>query len=379
MPQDEREEATDQGATAWAVGFGRPRPSRCIHAAPSRVAAVSLVTLLGLTVYTRAHSGDAIPRQAFEHVAPSIYEIYTGASWNGGRYARSGSGSGIGIGSDGWILTAAHVIRGERNVVVVTPDGAGYDADVWRWSNLIDVGVVHVPDLVVAAAQRGDDRTLRIGDRAFLIGHPAGVLSLHDGVISGLHRSPTIDGKTTEQVQGYVQISAQANRGNSGGALVDVRGRVVRLLVERLPDHLAFSFAVPIHAAENVARRLIDDAPALLATVRGVQLRDCSGVPRRLVDELRLRSDACVIVIEVAAGTAAAAAGLRPSDVILAMNGRKVINLAQLGLEVALEVPGATATFVVSTAGVVREIEIELDQLERSCTTEWRRARAVRA
>jgi len=224
------------------------------------------------------------PGEIFDRASPGTYRVLTGARWDSQRmdYARSGSGTGFGYRGDGWILTAAHVIKDEQEVVIVSNRGVGYTATRWRWSEVIDVGVVYVPGVEVEVVPRNASREPEVGEAAYIVGYPLSVLTLQEGLISGLHRSPNVDGEPSEVLQGYVQTSAQANRGNSGGPLLNQNGEAMGLVVEVAPDAPAFTWAVPIRAAAVVADRLISDSPLELPYLGGVTVHNCGLMPREL-------------------------------------------------------------------------------------------------
>jgi serine protease Do len=266
-----------------------------------------------LDAYSRAVTAVA------ERLAPSVANL---------RLRRGGGGSAVVISPDGFLLTSAHVVAGGRGRGRASfVDGRELGFSVVGADPLSDLAVLRAdaPDLV--AAELGDAERLRVGQLVVAIGNPHGFGgSVTAGVVSALGRSlPTRSGATTRYVDNVIQTDAALNPGNSGGALADGRGRVVG--INTAVAGVGLGLAVPI----NEATRKIVGALMREGRFRRAYLGIAGGprpLPPRLVGELGRRE--CIEVVNVVEGSPAAAAGLRPEDMIVAVDGTPVEHVEDL-------------------------------------------------
>src|SRR6059036_3233181 len=252
-----------------------------------------------------------------ERLAPSIANLRVSRRVRGGRVL-DGGGSSVVITPDGFMLTSAHVVartegRGRASFV----DGRELDFEVVGSDPLSDLAVLRVDGRELVGAELGDAERLRVGQLVVAIGNPHGFTgSVTAGVVSALGRSlPTRSGANVRVVDNVIQTDAALNPGNSGGALAYGRGRVVG--VNTAVAGVGLGLAVPI----NEATRTIVGALMTDGRFRRAYLGIAGGtrpLPPRLARELDRRAG--VEVVEVVAGSPAAAAGLRPEDLIVAID-----------------------------------------------------------
>ncbi|MFL5952739.1 MAG: S1C family serine protease [Gaiellaceae bacterium] len=243
-----------------------------------------------------------------ERLAPSVANLRSG---------RAG-GSGVVISRDGFIVTSAHVVERSSHVTASFVDGREIDADVVGSDPLSDLAVLraHSDDLV--PAELGDASRLRVGQLVVAIGNPHGFAgSVTAGVVSALGRSlPTRAGRIVDNV---IQTDAALNPGNSGGALADGLGRVIG--INTAVAGVGLGLAVPVNdATRRIIGALMSDGHfrrAYLGIAGGTR-----PLPPRLARELGRQAG--VEVVEVVAGSPAAEAGLRPEDLIVAVDGEPV-------------------------------------------------------
>ena len=248
-----------------------------------------------------------------ERLAPSVANL---------RVRRGGGGSAVVISPDGFLLTSAHVVaagRGRGRASFV--DGRELDFSVVGADPLSDLAVLRADARDLVAAELGDAERLRVGQLVVAIGNPHGFGgSVTAGVVSALGRSlPTRSGANVRYVDNVIQTDAALNPGNSGGALADGRGRVVG--VNTAVAGVGLGLAVPI----NEATRKIVGALMREGRYRRAYLGIAGGprpLPPRVASELGRRE--CVEVVNVVEGSPAAAAGLRPEDMIVAVDGTPV-------------------------------------------------------
>jgi S1-C subfamily serine protease len=236
-----------------------------------------------------------------------------------------GSGSGVAISKDGFVLTSAHVVHGTDGGSATFVDGEELGLEVVGADPLSDMAVVRATGTDLAAAQLGDASRLRVGQLVVAIGNPLGFNgSVTAGVVSALGRSfPTRSGSVTRVVENVIQTDAALHPGNSGGALADASGHVVGINTAVVGPGIGqgLGLAVPINAA---TRRII---AALISEgrVRRAYL-GIAGGPRPLPPRLAAESgrDAGIEVVEVVEGSPAHRGGLRSEDLLLQIDGSNV-------------------------------------------------------
>jgi S1-C subfamily serine protease len=256
-----------------------------------------------------------------ERVSRSVGSLRVMRRGRGGRFP-AGAGSAVALTPDGFMLTSAHVVSGSgRGGHVAFVDGRELSFGVVGLDRLSDLAVLRADGDGLAAAALGDAERLRVGQLVVAIGNPHGFAgSVTAGVVSALGRSlPARSGRTVRYIDNVIQTDAALNPGNSGGALVDSRGRVIG--VNTAVAGVGLGLAVPINAAtRQIIGALMRDGRVRRAYI-GI-----AGGPRPLPPQARIRLGraAGLEVVEVADGSPAHQAGLRAEDLIVEMGGRPV-------------------------------------------------------
>ena len=268
-----------------------------------------------LDAYSRIVVGVA------EGVAGSIGSLRVMRRGRGGRIP-AGAGSAVALTPDGFMLTSAHVVHGPgRNGRVAFVDGRELRFSVVGVDRLSDLAVLRADGGDLSPAELGDAERLRVGQLVVAIGNPNGFAgSVTAGVVSALGRSlPARSGRTLRFIDNVIQTDASLNPGNSGGALVDSAGRVVG--INTAVAGVGLGLAVPINdATRQIIGALMRDGRVRRAYI-GI-----AGGPRPLPPQARVRLSrtAGLEVVEVAEGSPAWRAGLRPEDLIVELGGRPV-------------------------------------------------------
>ena len=280
-----------------------------------------------------------------ERLTPSVANLRVSRRVRGGR-TLSGGGSGVVITPDGFLVTSAHVVAGTAGAGRASfSDGRDVEFAVIGADPLSDLAVVRLSGDSFSAAELGDAESLRVGQLVVAIGNPNGFAgSVTAGVVSALGRSlPTRSGATMRVVDNVIQTDAALNPGNSGGALADGRGRVVG--INTAVAGVGLGLAVPINAAtRQVLGALMTEGRFRRAYLGiGGQQRP---LPPRLARELGRTG--CIEVGEVVDDAPAARAGVRPGDLIIAVDGRPVETMAELQRLLVGERIGASVTFTVA-------------------------------
>ncbi len=282
-----------------------------------------------------------------ERLAPSVANLRV----RHGR--RNGGGSAVVITPDGLMLTSAHVVaRSDGSGRASFVDGRELRFDVVGADPHSDLAVLRASADDLVAAELGDAERLRVGQLVVAIGNPNGFAgSVTAGVVSALGRSlPTQSGRIVDNV---IQTDAALNPGNSGGALADGSGRVVG--VNTAVAGVGLGLAVPV----NEATRQIVAALMSEGRFRRAYLGIAGGtrpLPPRLARSLG--RDAGVEVVQVVEGTPAAAAGLRPEDLIVELDGEPVADVGDIQRVMVVEKIGAPVRMLVLREG--RELELSI-------------------
>jgi serine protease Do len=269
--------------------------------------------------YSRTVSGVA------EKLTPSVAHLAVMRRTRRGR--AEGAGSGVAISPDGYMLTSAHVIAGGNRVSASFSDGRELPAEVAGADPLSDLAVVRVDARDLQTAQLGDADDLRVGQLVVAIGSPMGLAgTVTAGVVSALGRSlPARTSSAVRLVENVIQTDAALNPGNSGGALADGLGRVVG--INTAVAGIGLGLAVPI----NDATRKIISALMTEGRVRRAYIGIVGGsrpLPPKIAT--RLDRDKGIEVVEVVTGSPAARAGLRPEDLIVAVDGEPMSDVGDL-------------------------------------------------
>ncbi|HMK86333.1 MAG TPA: trypsin-like peptidase domain-containing protein [Steroidobacteraceae bacterium] len=265
-----------------------------------------------------AYSGAVIG--ALERIAPAV--TFIEVAHRRGRREHRGSGSGFLFTPDGYILTNSHVVHGSDRVTVRLNDESGVSADLVGSDPDSDLAVLRIGSAAALPyAEFGDSATLRVGQVAIAIGNPLGYSkTVTTGVISALGR--TLRASTGRLMHDIIQTDAALNPGNSGGPLVDSRGRVIGVNTAMIREAQAICFATGINTAKWVIGQLFAHGRVRRAYI-GVSGASVQ-VATRIVRHFNLPSSGAVHVLEVAAGSPAERAGIAVGDRLIALNGTAV-------------------------------------------------------
>ncbi|NIM65422.1 MAG: trypsin-like serine protease [Candidatus Latescibacteria bacterium] len=268
-----------------------------------------------LDAYSRAVVG------VVESVGPAVVSIGIRLSGQSSRSRQDGAGSGVVIAPDGYVLTNSHVVENAGALSVSLTDGSKYTGRVVGTDPATDLAVVRVQASGLPAAELGDSTLLRVGQLVIAIGNPLGFQStVSTGVISALGR--TLRSRSGRLIENVIQTDVALNPGNSGGPLVDSRGRVVGINTAMINMAQGISFAVPASTARWVVGELIIKGKVRRAYLGIVgQARPIS---RRMQRGLDLSSTTVVEVVSVAKGGPAQVAGIKEGDLIVALDGERV-------------------------------------------------------
>src|SRR5689334_3840835 len=266
-----------------------------------------------------------------------------------------GSGSAVAFTPDGFLVTNAHVVAGAERGTATFVDGDELGFEVVGRDPLSDLAVVRASGSDLRPAPLGDAARLRVGQLVVAIGNPLGFGgSVTAGVVSALGRSLAArDGQASRLVENVIQTDAALNPGNSGGALADVRGRVVG--INTAVAGVGLGLAVPIDATT----RLIVAALMRDGRVRRAYLGIVGGT-RRLAGPLaeRVGRATGLEVVQLIDGSPAAAAGVRAGDVIVSLDDRPIAGVADLQRSLVGDLVGREVELTLERGGTLAELAL---------------------
>ena len=277
---------------------------------------------------------------------------------------RQGAGSGVIIGSDGFIVTNNHVVEGADKIQVHLNDRRVFDAKVVGRDPSTDIAVLKIDAVDLAILPYGNSDDVRVGEWVLAVGNPmnltstvtAGIVSAKARNINLLQYDPSRD---IFPIASFIQTDAAVNPGNSGGALVNATGELIGInsaIASTTGSYSGYSFAIPVNIVKKVTRDLVEFGSVQRAYL-GVSIRDLDPA---LAKELDMDRPHGVYVNGLTEGGAAAKAGVAKGDVIVKVGNIEVKDVPQLQEQVGKFQPGDRVPITVLRNGLDRVIELTL-------------------
>jgi S1-C subfamily serine protease len=260
-------------------------------------------------------------------IGPAVVSVHAGKRVQGPGGELQGSGSGVAITPDGYILTNSHVAQGASRLVVALTEGHSVEANRVGQDPATDLALIHVPGVEMTHAELAGEAALRVGQLVIAMGNPLGFhASVSTGVISALGRAlRSQEGRLIESV---IQHTAPLNPGNSGGPLLNSHGKIVGINTAIIANAQGIGFAVPAVTAAWVVPQLFQHGHVKRAYL-GIVGRE-RPLGRRTVHFHELTVDHAVEVASLDPAGPAARAGLYRGDLIVAINGQAIMNVDDL-------------------------------------------------
>ncbi|MEX2324626.1 MAG: trypsin-like peptidase domain-containing protein [Nitriliruptoraceae bacterium] len=305
-------------------------------------------------------------------VTPSVVRIDVSAQVGPASGASGAIGSGVIYRSDGYVLTNHHVIEpaleSGLGITVRLASGDVVDAEVVGSDELNDIAVIRIDRGGLPAIKlRPRNEPLVVGETVVAIGSPFGLdATVTAGIISALNREIRLDdaGQPGMVIPAVVQTDAAINPGNSGGALVDSQGRLVGIntaILSRSGASQGVGFAVSAEQAISSADQLIEQGFVRhpLLGIAGVD------VTPEVAEQFGLPASRGAVIESVQPDTGAAEAGLRPGDIIVAVDGEPLATMSQLVAEVRSRAPGDVVQLEIVRSGEQLDVEVTLGERPR--------------
>ena len=272
------------------------------------------------------------------------------------------SGSGVLISDDGYIVTNNHVIEGASTIEITLQDNRLYEAELIGTDPTTDLALLKIDGVNLPYLGFGNSDDIKIGEWVLAVGNPFGTLTstVTAGIVSAKARNINIlQDPNGQQIEAFIQTDAAVNRGNSGGALVNLRGELIGIntaIATQTGSYAGYSFAVPASLVQKVTNDLLEFGSVQRALL-GVAIRDVNAT---LAKDKKLDVVAGVFIDDVVAGSAASEAGIEPGDVIVEINAQKIMNVAQLQELVARNRPGEAVKVTYWRDGEMVKVEAVL-------------------
>jgi S1-C subfamily serine protease len=290
-----------------------------------------------------------------ETVGPSVVAINIKQRRAASRSGGEGSGSGVIITPDGFVLTNNHVVENSDALEVSLTDGRTFPAQIIGTDPATDLSVIRISDGSLPTSELGDSDLLKVGQLVIAIGNPLGFQStVSAGVVSAVGRS--LRSQAGRLIDGVIQTDVALNPGNSGGPLVDSRGRVIGINTAMIYMAQGISFAIPINTARWVVTELVMHGKVRRAYLGiGAQIRP---VNRRIQHNLALDTPTVVEVVTVETNGPAERAGLERGDCIFSLNETQVATVDDLHRLLSKWPPATPLTVKLLRSGRVENYRI---------------------
>jgi serine protease Do len=315
------------------------------------------------TLHGVVHVTTIVARESRSGSNDPILDYFFGPR-GGGPEDIEGTGSGVIVSDDGYIVTNYHVIQDATDIVVTLNDGQAFDAEVVGSDPNTDIALLKIEGNDFPYIEFGNSNDLRPGEWVLAVGNPMNLTStVTAGIISAMARGLGVFHDRDMAIESFIQTDAPLNPGSSGGALVNLKGELIgipTLILSPTGSYAGNSFAIPVSIVSKVVRDIIEFGEVQRA-VLGFEIRD---VDSGLAKEIGLDHVTGVYVVSLMEGRAAEEAGVREGDVILEVDGRTIRSVAELQENISQYRPDDEVELLIYRDGDTTQITVTLGGLD---------------
>lgn len=358
-------------ALALALGLNLPLAPQAMASLPAQIQGQPLPSLAPMLekVLPAVVSVHVEGTQAEAQELPEPLKRFFGqqGQQNAQPQPFEGLASGVIINAEkGYVLTNNHVVNGADKIRIQLSDGREYDAKLVGHDEQTDIALLQVSGAKnLTQIKIADSDQLKVGDFAVAIGNPFGLgQTATSGIISALGRS----GLNLEGLENFIQTDAAINRGNSGGALVNLNGELIGINTAILASsggNIGIGFAIPSDMAMNLAQQLIESGQVKRGQlgIKGTEMT--SDMAKAFnVDQQR-----GAFVNEVLPASAAAKAGIKAGDIITSVDGKDIASFGELRVKIGTSAPGKDVKIGLLRDGKPQIVTVKLDSGGQSTNT----------
>jgi serine protease Do len=278
----------------------------------------------------------------------------------GGGGVREGVGSGVIIRNDGYIVTNNHVVKDATELEVTLFDKKKYKATIVGTDPTTDLAVIKIEATELPILDLADSDEARVGEWVLAVGNPMNLTStVTAGIVSAKGRNINLLDRNKAAIESFIQTDAAVNPGNSGGALVDVNGKLLGInvaIASETGSYTGYSFAIPA----NLVKKVVEDIVEYGAPQRGFLGVNIQDMDADLSKEKNINLTNGVYVDRVVEGGSAEKAGVKSGDVIVGINGKTIDTSAELQEMVGRGRPGDSFSLTVNRKGKNQNIDVRL-------------------
>ena len=343
------------GKSGILVEVNQAEPST-ISGSGAKTASYSDAVRKAVPAVVSIFTSKEVKRPKNPFVNDPLFRHFFGERFEDEAQRAFGLGSGVIISSRGYILTNHHVVEAADEIEVALADGKKLAAKVVGNDPETDLAVLKVDAQNLPAITLDQAENLRVGDVVLAIGNPLGVgQTVTMGIVSALHRT----GLSINTFENFIQTDAAINQGNSGGALIDSSGNLVGIntaILSQTGGSIGIGFAIPVSTAKQVMEQLIATGAVTRGWV-GVELQE---ITPELAESFKLGTTAGVLVAGVQRGSPAERAGIKPGDIVVAVEGKQATDPESMRNLIVALVPGKQTALKVKRGQNELELQVQV-------------------
>ena len=301
--------------------------------------------------------------QTYQGSRNPIFEFFYGDRYRSEPYTRRGSGSGVILSSDGYIVTNNHVIQSADEVIVALNDKREFKGKVVGTDEATDIALLKIDANDLSSLKFGNSDRLKLGEWVLAVGNPFNLTStVTAGIVSAKGRNIGIN-PSQLRIESFIQTDAAVNSGNSGGALVNLSGELIGVntaIASQTGTYTGYSFAIPSSIVEKVVADLKEFGQVQRALL-GVEIDDINAefAKEKSIDKIE-----GVYIVSVGSDSGAADAGIKEGDIVLSVDEVNVNSVAQLQEQISKHRPGDKVDLLVKRGGKMQHFNVTLRNMK---------------